>query len=114
LVFKLGANYGECFHQSWDILLGSDSSGVKDERRLNRIALQNLLILAGVGFLREARIGRAVDGSDAAGGNAHEALYVTPGGMGNGDDAFSTRRATAITFLVHCAPNIAASRIEQA
>ena len=52
MVFKLGANHGERFHQPWDILLRTDGAGVEDEGRLNGIALQNLLVLAGVAVLR--------------------------------------------------------------
>src|SRR6185295_5426134 len=107
MVFKLGANHGERFYQTRDILLGTDGSGIEDEGRLNGIALQDLLILTGIGRIDgEGRIGSAVDCADALGGNLQEAFDIAARGMGDGDDPRGTHRATAIPLTMHGAANV--------
>ncbi len=78
--FQLRLQRGEGFDHAHDILVRTDSSGIKQKGIRDLIALGNQLAVGGAGVpVKEPLIDRVVDHLDAPRGNAEQLLHLDLG-----------------------------------
>src|SRR5271169_5483955 len=106
---EFGAQNGEGFDQARNVFWRADGPGVEDERVVDAVTIEDLAVVLAIGRLPgERRIGRAVDGTYALGGQMQDVFDVPFRGLRYRNDTRGTKGAAAVLFFTQGLADVAA------